>query len=636
MPVTTYGVRQNITIKTLMGITLRYVHDVIDRYDLIRGWGYYVVVSWYAALLIRFAGRVSMAYRHADGLMRKQLNSVAVGVIIAGTMGLVTNVVLPIITGSTAATKYAPVTSVFVMGAFAVAIIRHKLFDIRKVVARTVGYFVSLSALAAAYGIIVFIVISLFFGETFSLGLQITLAVSAALGGLVFPYVRRFFDKQTNRLFYRDAYDTQDLLAAANKIVIASVDVEILLSNIRSTIATYLKPQFSLFDLEATAYVSRRQIGDKLDGYNDALVSRLEDIMAQHSLDVVTVDEVDEYPEIHEIMRSMDISLALHLITRSAGIEQKYGLLLLGPKRSGVMYDRKDIETLRIITSELAIAVQNALQYEEIDSFNETLQDKVDTATKKLRQANDKLRKLDETKDEFVSMASHQLRTPLTSVNGYLSMVLEGDGGELNPTQRQMLTQSYASAQRMVYLISDLLNLSRLNTGKFVIEPAPVDLRDVVAAEIDQLRETAKAREITLTYEPPENFPALMLDETKTHQVVMNFMDNAIYYTPAGGKVSIVLHETTRAIEFLVKDSGIGVPQDVQHRLFSKFYRADNARRMRPDGTGLGLFMAKKIIVAQGGAILFDSEEGKGSTFGFRFPRASHAVPDPKELTQSS
>lgn len=277
----------------------------------------------------------------------------------------------------------------------------------------------------------------------------------------------------------------------------------------------------------------------------------------------------------------------------------------------------QDTRLLERLSEPIGIAIDNRLLFEENRHV-----------VSQLQRSNAKLKALDETKDEFITMASHQLRTPLTSVKGYLSMVLEGDAGKLSAQQSQLLTQSYASAQRMVYLISDLLNLSRLNTGKFVIEPTAVDLRDVVKAEIDQVAETAKSREVSITYKNPSRFPKLMLDETKIHQVVMNFIDNAIYYTPAGGNIVVSLTETPTAIEYRVKDNGIGVPRAVQHRLFSKFYRAENAQRARPDGTGLGLFMAKKVIVAQGGSIIFESTEGKGSTFGFRFAKTKVQVPD--------
>jgi signal transduction histidine kinase len=238
-----------------------------------------------------------------------------------------------------------------------------------------------------------------------------------------------------------------------------------------------------------------------------------------------------------------------------------------------------------------------------------------------LRKANERLKELDQTKDDFISMASHQLRTPLTSVKGYVSMVLEGDVGKISTKQKELLDQAFISSQRMVYLIADLLNVSRLKTGKFIIEAKPTNLADVVEGEIRQLIETAKGRGLKLTYQKPTAFPTLMLDDTKIRQVIMNFADNAIYYTPSGGHIAVSLEDKGESIEFTVSDNGIGVPKSEQHHLFGKFYRAGNAKKARPDGTGLGLFMAKKVVVAQGGAIIFRSEEGKGSTFGFNFAK---------------
>lgn len=173
----------------------------------------------------------------------------------------------------------------------------------------------------------------------------------------------------------------------------------------------------------------------------------------------------------------------------------------------------------------------------------------------------------------------------------------------------------------MVYLIADLLNVSRLKTGKFVVERVPTNLSKLVTDEMAQLKTAASSHDIELTFEMPVHFPTLMLDETKTRQVIMNFLDNAIYYTPKGGHINIVLRDLPKSVEMEVVDNGIGVPQDERHHLFTKFYRAKNAQRARPDGTGLGLFMAKKVIVAQGGALIFDSKEGVGSKFGFSFPK---------------
>lgn len=290
------------------------------------------------------------------------------------------------------------------------------------------------------------------------------------------------------------------------------------------------------------------------------------------------------------------------------------GVLAIGLQKSTSDTTDADKSLLERLGEAIGLAVDNKLLFEENQHV-----------LKKLELTNKKLQALDEAKDEFISMASHQLRTPLTSVKGYVSMVLEGDVGKVNPKQQELLQQSFTSAQRMVYLISDLLNVSRLKTGKFIIEPVDIYLPDVVQEELKQVEETAKSRNVKLSYLKPKKFPHVQLDDTKIRQVIMNFVDNAIYYTPAGGKIVVSLNSTPKSVEYTVTDNGIGVPKSEQAHLFTKFYRAGNARKARPDGTGLGLFMAKKVIVASGGALLFKSAEGKGSTFGFTIPlKTSH------------
>lgn len=292
------------------------------------------------------------------------------------------------------------------------------------------------------------------------------------------------------------------------------------------------------------------------------------------------------------------------------------GLLVVGFYNPVTQITDADKELLDRLSESIGVALDNKLLFEENQHV-----------LRQLKASNAKLLALDEAKDDFISMASHQLRTPLTSVKGYISMINEGDAGKVTAQQKKMLDQAAFSSQRMVYLIADLLNVSRLRTGKFIIEPRPVNLAKVISEEIGQLIEIAKARNLTLKYKQPAKFPEIMLDETKTRQVIMNFVDNAIYYTPAGGTITVELVDTPTSVEMHVKDNGIGVPRSEQAHLFTKFYRAPNARKARPDGTGLGLFMAKKVIVAQGGALIFDSVEGKGSDFGFTFSKTKLAVP---------
>ncbi|PKL31991.1 hypothetical protein CVV43_00935 [Candidatus Saccharibacteria bacterium HGW-Saccharibacteria-1] len=218
-------------------------------------------------------------------------------------------------------------------------------------------------------------------------------------------------------------------------------------------------------------------------------------------------------------------------------------------------------------------------------------------------------------------MASHQLRTPLTTVKGYISMVVEGDAGEITSEQRRLLDEAFMSSERMVNLINDFLNVSRIQTGKFLIDKHETNLGELVKQEIDRLKSNADSRKLEFIYKKPKDFPIMNIDEAKIREVVMNFADNALYYSHEGAKIDVKLHvdENNQAI-FEIIDTGIGVSLEDQSRLFTKFYRASNAKRQRPDGTGVGLFLAKKVISAHGGKVLFSSVEGKGSTFGFSLP----------------
>ncbi len=310
---------------------------------------------------------------------------------------------------------------------------------------------------------------------------------------------------------------------------------------------------------------------------------------------------------------------SLYVVKLSAR-QRVVGLLIIGYNYTVQEMSPADTLLIDRLSEGLGVALDNKLLFEENQHV-----------LRQLKESNAKLRALDEAKDDFISMASHQLRTPLTSVKGYISMIKEGDAGKVTPMQQKMLNQAFFSSQRMVYLIADLLNVSRLHTGKFVIDSVPVNLAQVIGEEIGQLTEIAKTHNQTLVYTAPKKFPDLMLDEVKTRQVIMNLIDNALHYTPEGGKITVKLLETPQTVEMRVEDNGIGVPKSEQAHLFTKFYRAGNARKTRPDGTGLGLFMAKKVIIAQGGSIIFETHEGKGSAFGFVFSKTKHVIPPQQE-----
>lgn len=545
----------------------------------------------------------------------------------AGTLFVViTNLVLPFMFGNYQMTGMGPVSILFLIGGLAYSITTHKLFDLKTLVVRSLAYVFSVGTLALAYSIISFGIVSSILLEGVTDNTQrMVYTLLAVLLALTFQPFKKFFDRWTNKLFYQDAYEAQELLDELNHILVSTIELNKMLKASADVIGRNIKSEFCVFGLRETDFAKQRIIGETERKFDKADIDFAKKVTPKIDHKVIVADHLEEdSKELQRKMRKNDIAILVRLTSDVS--EEGIGYIVLGTKKSGNPYNSQDVRVLETIANSMVIAIDNALRFEEIEKFNITLEQKVEDATRKLERTNAKLVALDETKDDFISMASHQLRTPLTSVKGYLSMVLEGDAGNLNPKQEKLLDQAFISSQRMVYLIADLLNVSRLRTGKFVIETKETNLAEVVAGEVEQLTETAEARGLKLTYDKPKNFPILMLDETKIRQVIMNFTDNAIYYTPDGGHIKVQLEETPQSVQFTVTDNGIGVPKHEQHHLFGKFFRAGNARKARPDGTGLGLFMAKKVVIAQGGSIVFRSHEGKGSTFGFTFAKA-HLLP---------
>lgn len=420
----------------------------------------------------------------------------------------------------------------------------------------------------------------------------------------------------TGRVFSRQAYDSREFISRLNKILVTTTDIHPLLHRAAEEIEDTLKAR-QVFLYVRYGGSHHMSAGTK---HHTALppedIAKVDDFIRQFTEDVVVADTLgDKYKEIRRLLISHKIELLVPLVRD----DEVIGYLVLGPRRTS-SYTKRDVKMLGEVSDELAIAIQNAMSVQEVRELNTHLQQRIDAATAELRRTNARLRRLDTAKDEFLSMASHQLRTPLTSVKGYLSMVLDGDIGKISASQKRVLEEAFISSERMVHLIHDFLNVSRLQTGKFTLELEQTDLAHLVEEEVDTLQRVAKSRNMKIIYKNNAGPVPLLLDDTKLRQVVMNYIDNAIYYSKPDTEIAVELLKEKGDVVLKVIDTGIGVPASEQDGLFDKFFRATNARKQRPDGTGVGLYLAKKVITAHGGDVLFSSKEGQGSTFGFRLP----------------
>lgn len=224
-------------------------------------------------------------------------------------------------------------------------------------------------------------------------------------------------------------------------------------------------------------------------------------------------------------------------------------------------------------------------------------------------------------KTEFVSLAAHQLRTPLSAIKWTLRMMLDGDVGKITKEQKGLLEKSYDSNERMIGLINDLLNVSRIEEGRYVYDPKFICLDDLLEPIVERYKREAKKKGTKIEFKKQKKkTQKIKMDGEKINLSITNLIDNAVRYTPEGGTIIISLKKEKSDVVFTVKDSGIGIPKDQQNRLFTKFFRAANAIRKETDGSGLGLFICKNIVEAHGGKVWFESEKGKGSTFHFSLP----------------
>jgi len=228
-------------------------------------------------------------------------------------------------------------------------------------------------------------------------------------------------------------------------------------------------------------------------------------------------------------------------------------------------------------------------------------------------------RNIESAKTDFVSLASHQLCTPLSAISWYSEMLLTGDAGELNKEQRKYLETIYRSTKRMVVLVNALLNVSRIDLGTFSIEPETTDIRKIADTVLEELPPLMKKKQLNITRHYDE-IPEFSADPNLMKIIFQNILSNSIKYTPEGGNIEVTIEKKGRKLRIIIRDSGCGIPPEQQSRVFQKLFRADNVRRLETDGTGLGLYIVKAIIDYSGGNIWFKSDVGKGTAFYIEFP----------------
>lgn len=589
-------------------------------------------------------------YKKTSGIKRIQLRYLLIGMIISYIGGstnypLWYNINFPPY-GNILASAY------LILSAY--TIIRYRFMDIRLVVKQVTIYGFSFFV---SIGLSLLLMLAALNYSSFYISSPWIGSLILVFGIIIFQLVKEKFSKFANKHLFYTLYSYEKTLADLTEKLSRSIDLNRLVSLTTETIKDVMKldkiclvlhkitpPKGELKILNNHQQENNNNIvkenKDEADFYlaqnidfkeknidslakNKILVHYLENSKKPLVKDEIEhlIEEFDDrrdkeiFKKLEESMKEIEANLYLPLIIE----DRLIGLFILGKKISGDAYTIQDLSLLETVANQIAIAINNAQLYEQSQYFNQILRVRVAEATQELAGAYRELKKLDDSKTEFLSLASHQLRTPLSAIKGYLSMVMEGDFGKLQKETETAIKNVYQSNERLIALVNDLLNITRIEAGKLEYHSRETDFGKLVEGVIKELEMTAKTKGLELK-QKLSKLPLINIDPDKIRQVLMNLIDNALKYTEKG---NVVVHakKVDGHILVEVKDTGIGISRDKTENLFEWFSRGKGALRLDSGGFGLGLYIAKKIIEKANGKIWAESPgENKGSTFTFSLP----------------
>jgi len=603
------------------------IADIVAREGIkeyMFGYAYWAFSSFIILMFVLGFVVMALKIRSSSGLHRLQLKYVFFGYMIAALGGLATDVVLPWF-GVQDYISVGPIFSVVMVGFTYYAMLRHNLLQTKTVVVKSMLYSLLIMTVIAFFALSV-----LFVGRDLQaqgkLSDLLVIMVTSLIIVISLDPLKRLLARATDSVFYKDRIDYQALLRKVGDVISRQVSQEGLVYSISKNLAIRLKIEYSLIFVaqegKGLVVLGSQKPPLFIDNPLARHVMSQKAIVVTEELERVRDDTIDPekrklLEEVVDELHAMSCALVAPMFSESKLV----GIILMGQKRSGDIYTKEEIAFLEVVAPQIATALVKARLYDEAQQFNIKLKKEVAAATEDLRKANSRLKQLDLAKSEFLSIAAHQLRTPLTGIKGYVSMFLEGDFGKLTKGQMSELEKIFRSADRLTRLVDVFLNVSRIETGRLELRKTKNKVEEVLDEVVSDLQQLADKKSLELTVQKPdEAFPEMYFDRDKVHDVMMNLVDNAIKYTQKGW-INIRLSRSASLVTFEVRDSGIGIAADEIDKLFQKFSRAEAVSRVHTGGSGLGLFIAKKIIEAHGGRVWAESEgEGKGSMFTFTLP----------------
>jgi signal transduction histidine kinase len=519
---------------------------------------------------------------------------------------------------------------------FGLAILRYRLWDLDLVLSRSVVYGLLTASLATIYLLLVS-------GLSTALGIAagsgqytMVLFLSALAIGLLVNPLRGRLQAIIDRIFFRRQLDHQATLATWSEELGSSLRFADLARLLLQEVPERLQvEQAWLFVLDegesrlgllSPLETGPGPMGDLTIAAHSAFavhLARPGAVLLLHNEAAVPEPLDGEAEAALAKWREIGVALVLPLISGGQAAEgpRLVGIYLLGQKRSGDIYQRQEMDFLRTLSNQAAIAISNARLYEQVTGLSQELELKVEERTKELR--------------DFVSVVYHELSTPITSIRGYNDLLLDTEVGLMSGRQVRYLSAIRRSVSRLMRLVADLSDVSMIENGRLTIHPEPLDLHKAVAETLGLLQGVIEEKGLQLTVSIAPDSATILGDRHRVVQILTNLVGNACRYTPAGGQIAITadrVQGSPRAggpgsdqVELRVSDTGIGISRTELEHIFERFYRGQDPIVQEQPGTGLGLSITRSLVELHGSQLWVNSTVGKGSTFGFALPRVEEA-----------
>ncbi len=525
------------------------------------------------------------------GVVRVRIWYTLIGFVFFAVPMIITNLILPIFFGNFSLNNLGPIFSLPMVATIAYVMVRHRFMGIRQAVARLVTYFFVITFLGFFYAAGVWVMTALIVkgsGVMDNLWVSILFAVVASFS---FQPLRSSFEKTTNRMFYQHHYDGNRLLYNLALIMSSSLRLKDLTSGLINQIMSEMHIARGAFILVGDKRISHLSYG----GYEQEPVFTEKELSSLASQSKIVI--FDELPEnsLKKVMRDLRIKALLPLRTKKA----HNNILILGEKLSGEPYSVQDVSLLEVFAPSAAVAINNTVSIEQII-------------------------RLDDLKSEFITVVSHQLRTPLSVARWNFELLLDGSFGEINKEVKNFATTTYQAVMDLNKGLNNLMLSLEIEENKLIIKFDAVDFsRDIIDEVLKSCQKELAFKGITVD----KSFgfkKEVKIDSRKILEAVKALLSNAIEYSPAGSRIkittSLLRKDKGNELLFTICDQGSGIPEENKKFIFQKFFRGEMAKKISPNGFGLSLFIARSFVESHGGVIWLENQKTPGAAFSFTLP----------------